>query len=135
MKRRKKAQAVTTEYAIMVTCIIASLLVMQAYFRRGHAGQIKQMVDNNLGDQFDPQHGVYNSTFSQEGDTVEVSRVERKDFPNGEFGWYTINYGVTGPQAYNVDGKEVIAGDAGRKKLTTLSYQTADVNWQEIGLE
>ncbi|MFH1768102.1 MAG: hypothetical protein ABH858_02935 [Candidatus Omnitrophota bacterium] len=130
MKQRKKAQAVTTEYAIMVACIIASLVVMQAYFRRGHAGQIKQAVDNNLGDQFDPQHGTYTSTFSQEGDSKEISRIESKDFGGGEIGWYTINYGVTGPQAYvTSEGETVIEADAARKPLTTVSYQKAEVDW------
>jgi len=127
----KKSQSIT-EYAVVMACIIAVLTVMQAYFRRGLSGKLKQAVDNNLGAQFDPQEGIYKSVLSQKGDTVEVSRLEKK--VNGEdIGWYNVGYSVTGPQSYvNEDGEVVIEEDSSRKPSQTTSYQTSEINWKEL---
>jgi len=128
----KKSQSIT-EYAVVIACIVAVLTVMQAYFRRGLSGKIKQAVDNNLGAQFDPQKGVYKSVLSQKGDTVEVSRLEKK--VNGaDIGWYNISYSVTGPQSYvGEDGVIVIEEDILRKPSQTTSYQTSEIDWNELG--
>jgi len=135
MKRIFKKSQSITEYAVVIACTIAVLTVMQAYFRRGLSGKIKQAVDNNLGLQFDPQEGVYKSVLSQKGDTVEVNRLEKK--VNGEdIGWYNISYSVTGPQSY-VDGDEeiVIEEDDSRKPSQAASYQTSEIPWKKLGEE
>ena len=133
MKRKFRKSQSITEYAVVTACIIAVLTVMQAYFRRGLSGKLKQAVDNNLGAQFDPQEGVYKSVLSQKGDTVEVSRLEKK--VNGEdIGWYNVGYSVTGPQSYvNEDGEVVIEEDNSRKPSQTTSYQTSEIDWKELG--
>jgi len=48
--RKKKGQS-TLEYAILIIIIIAALLSIQSYIKRGVQGRLKQAADD-IGDQF-----------------------------------------------------------------------------------
>ena len=50
MKKNKKGQS-TLEYAILIIIIIAALLSLQTYVKRGVQGRLKQSADD-VGDQF-----------------------------------------------------------------------------------
>jgi uncharacterized protein (UPF0333 family) len=50
--RIKKGQS-TLEYAIVIAVIVAALVVMQLYIRRGVQGRLRQSADD-LGEQFAP---------------------------------------------------------------------------------
>jgi len=128
----KRAQSIT-EYVVIFACVVATLSVMQAYFRRGLSGKIKQNVDNNLGQQFDPESGTYHSVTSQKQDTVDISRLEKKTNGN-DIGWYSVSYSVTGPQSYiNQDGDIIIEADTSRKSSQTANYQVSEVEWKKLG--
>jgi len=51
-KFRCKAQA-TLEYAILIGVIVAGLIAMQVYFKRGFQGKIRDSADD-IGEQFSP---------------------------------------------------------------------------------
>ena len=51
-KRRKKGQS-TVEYAVLIIIVIAALLTIQNYIKRGLQGRMKQATDD-IGDQFSP---------------------------------------------------------------------------------
>jgi len=55
----RKGQS-TLEYAIVVAIIVAGLLAMQFYIKRGWEGKLKAASDN-MGEQFDP--GFYTANF------------------------------------------------------------------------
>ena len=55
----RKGQS-TLEYAIVVAVIVAGLLAMQFYIKRGWEGKLKNAADS-MGDQFDPN--AYNANF------------------------------------------------------------------------
>ena len=132
----RKAQS-STEYAVMFACIIAALVVMQTYFRRGLSGKIKSLTDSNLGAQFDPWKGDYRSVTAQIGDTVEatvVHPVVRIDNTTATeyVDWYEYVFSVTGPQALDYQGTEVIPADPARQPLRISSYQDSSVDWADL---
>lgn len=49
---KKKGQS-TLEYAVLITIIIAALLAMNQYIKRGIQGRLKSSTDD-VGDQFSP---------------------------------------------------------------------------------
>ena len=56
----KKAQS-TLEYALLITVVIAVLLTMQAYIKRGMQGKMKDVTDQ-IGDQYSP--GLTQGTYT-----------------------------------------------------------------------
>ena len=79
---KRKGQS-TLEYAIIIAVVIAGLLAMQHYVKRGYEGRLKGASDD-MGEQFDP--GYYNASYnttqeSQVTQTVEngVSRTNYTD--------------------------------------------------------
>lgn len=59
----RKAQS-TLEYALIIGVVVAGLLLMQHYVRRGLAGKYKSSSDD-LGEQFEPAHYTANFVVTQ----------------------------------------------------------------------
>lgn len=59
---QNKAQS-TLEYAVLVGVVVAGLLAMQVYLKRGYQGKMKESADS-MGDQFSPGQTTahYNTT-------------------------------------------------------------------------
>ncbi len=79
----------TLEYAAIIACIAAALLVMQTYIKRGISGKLRSTADQ-IGQQYDP------------GNTTSVITV-------------TLNNDVT----TIVQSEEDEEGDEARQKTTT----------------
>lgn len=62
MKKNKKGQS-TLEYAILIIIIIAALLSLQAYIKRGVQGRLKSATDD-IGDQYSGDGKYYKKTVS-----------------------------------------------------------------------
>ena len=56
----RKGQS-TLEYALIIAVVVAGLLLMQHYIRRGFAGRLKQASDD-MGEQYDPT--AYSGSFN-----------------------------------------------------------------------
>jgi len=56
----RKGQS-TVEYALIIAVVVAGLLLMQHYVKRGYAGKLKSASDE-MGEQFDP--GTYSANFA-----------------------------------------------------------------------
>ena len=54
---KRKAQS-TLEYAILIGVIVAALIGMQRYLKRGYQGKLKESADS-MGEQFSPYHTTY----------------------------------------------------------------------------
>lgn len=65
----RKAQS-TLEYALIIGVVVAGLLLMQHYVRRGLAGRFRASSDD-LGEQFDP------AKFSSDYTTTQTSGVRQ----------------------------------------------------------
>jgi len=59
----RKGQS-TLEYALIVAVVVAGLLVMQFYVKRGYSGRLKSASDE-MGEQFDPNAYTANFTLNQ----------------------------------------------------------------------
>lgn len=76
---RKRAQA-TLEYAVLIGVIIAGLIGMQVYIKRGFQGRLKESADS-MGQQFSPglttsRHTVNTLTESTETLANEVTTTQ-----------------------------------------------------------
>lgn len=56
----KRAQT-TLEYAILIGVVVAGLIAMQTYLKRGVQGKLKESADS-MGQQFSPGYTTYNYT-------------------------------------------------------------------------
>lgn len=55
----------TLEYAVVIAVIVAALVVMQLYIRRGVQGRLRQSADD-MGEQFAPSVSYnWNTTYNQ----------------------------------------------------------------------
>lgn len=77
---RNKAQT-TLEYAILIGVVVAGLIAMQVYLKRGYQGKLKESADS-MGQQFSPgyttsQYTLTNSSTSKEEvkDKVTTSTI------------------------------------------------------------
>ena len=60
IKLRKKTAQSTLEYAVLVVIVIAALLAMQSYIKRGISGKFKDSTQQISEEQFDIHNTVYN---------------------------------------------------------------------------
>lgn len=77
----KKAQS-TMEYTMIVACIVAALLAMQHYIKRGAEGKLRESADS-IGEQYDAKHVDSRVTVSQQGTTEYKSQQVREGSVDG----------------------------------------------------
>ncbi|MFH0763264.1 MAG: hypothetical protein V1925_05195 [Candidatus Omnitrophota bacterium] len=66
----KRAQS-TLEYAIVIAVIVAGLVAMQVYLKRGVQGRLRQASDE-IGEQFSPGYTTGTTTTTNKIDTEET---------------------------------------------------------------
>jgi uncharacterized protein (UPF0333 family) len=73
-KRLFKHKAQTTlEYVILISVVVAALIGMQVYLKRGISGKLKESVDS-AGQQFSPDSSTYHyDTISETNSTETVA--------------------------------------------------------------
>jgi len=91
----KKGQS-TLEYALIIAVIVAGLLLMQMYIKRGYAGRLKSSTDD-MGEQFDPNAYTANFAISQSSNTLQT--IQNR----------VTNTQHTAPQTNTKTGTETIA--------------------------
>lgn len=89
--RQRKGQS-TLEYALLIAAVVAGLLVMQMYVKRGMSGRVKHASDE-LGEQYDPtafsanyttvSHSKRNETLISSGKTTSKLTDEEYTRRNG----------------------------------------------------
>ena len=73
---RQRGQS-TVEYAIVITVIIAALLAMQIYIKRGAMGKLKDATDQ-IGEQFSPMLATQNMNRHYNSDHNEILTTDGK---------------------------------------------------------
>ena len=66
----KRAQT-TLEYAILIGVIVAGLIAMQVYLKRGFQGKLKESADT-MGQQFSPDYTTSHYTTKSSTDSEET---------------------------------------------------------------
>lgn len=72
--KNKKGQS-TLEYALLIAAVVAGLVMMQIYVKRGFGGKIKKSVDD-MGEQYDPV--AYSSNFTTNSHSMTNDTVASK---------------------------------------------------------
>ena len=62
------------EFAVLIAVLIAGLLVMQVYMKRGVSGMLRNSADS-IGDQYAPKDATSNVTLTVNSDTVTTSQL------------------------------------------------------------
>ncbi len=81
----------TLEYVILILIVVAALLTMQVYMKRGVQGRWKSAVDD-MGDQYDPNSTALNLVYNY--DTSSSSEVRVETMP-GKSEYVTMRYDNT----------------------------------------
>lgn len=68
---RKRGQS-TLEYAVLIVVIIAALVAMQVYLKRGLQGRMRESADQ-IGDQFSPGYTTSNKTISTYSNSTQMT--------------------------------------------------------------
>ncbi len=80
----KRAQS-TLEYALLIGVIVAGLIAMQMYLKRGYQGKLRESSDQ-IGDQYSPEHTTSKTSITKESTTQETvqNKVTRTEFVEPE---------------------------------------------------
>jgi uncharacterized protein (UPF0333 family) len=73
MLLNKKAQS-TLEYAVVIAVVVAGLIAMQAYIKRGMQGKLKQASDD-IGEQYSPGRTLEDTTVQSDITSQETVSV------------------------------------------------------------
>ena len=77
MRKNNIAQS-TLEYAVIIAVVVAALLALQIYLKRGVQGKLRQSTDN-IGEQFEANQTSASSFISTTGNTVQnITQGETK---------------------------------------------------------
>lgn len=68
--KQRKGQS-TLEYALLIAAVVAGLVMMQVYVKRGVGGKVKSSADD-IGEQFDPVAFRSSYTTTQDSERREV---------------------------------------------------------------
>lgn len=77
LMKQKKAQS-TLEYAVVITAIVAALVTMQIYIKRGLQGRMRQSADS-IGEQYAPTNTTLDTTINFSSNSITTSTTEEKD--------------------------------------------------------
>jgi len=66
----RKGQS-TLEYALIISVVVAGLLLMQHYVKRGYSGRLKSASDE-MGEQYDPNAYTSNFTINQSSNVSQT---------------------------------------------------------------
>ncbi len=72
MRKFSKRGQSTLEYAVLIVVIIAALIAMQVYLKRGIQGRMRESSDQ-IGDQFSPGYTVSNRVTQTASTTREIA--------------------------------------------------------------
>jgi len=73
MRMQKNRGQTTAEYAVLLGLVIAAVMAMQIYVKRGLQGKVKLETDK-LGTQYEPDY--LSSTFTSNRDTTEAENIQ-----------------------------------------------------------
>ena len=76
---KRKAQS-TLEYGVVIAVVVAALVAMQAYVKRGLQGKIKESTDQ-IGEQYSPEHASGTVATTVTTETTENVTIDSQGRP------------------------------------------------------
>ena len=76
MRHRSTQGQSTLEYAFLLAIIIAAVITMQVYVRRGMMGRMKETAEGQIGAQFDPYRTTGGIKHSSDGTTTDDLKTD-----------------------------------------------------------
>lgn len=73
MRLRTKGQS-TLEYSILIAIVVAALLAMQIYMKRGMEGRLKSTTDD-IGEQFEAGNSTWTHVQGRTGTSIESTAL------------------------------------------------------------
>ena len=105
---KRRAQS-TLEYAALIAVVVAGIIAMQTYFKRGLEGKVRESADD-IGTQYDIKNGGYHYKSKLEGQRVEISVLgDDTNLPESGIGQGITKRYTSGP--YKVKVGEQITTD------------------------
>lgn len=101
--RNKQGQS-TLEYALLIAAVVAGLVMMQIYLKRGIGGRLKSGADN-IGEQFDPR--AFSSNYTTTFNSTRNETVHNK----------TTNSTLTKDEITNRTGSENVTAWGAKEDL------------------
>lgn len=95
----RKGQS-TLEYALIIAVVVAGLLLMQFYVKRGYSGRLKSASDD-IGEQYDPSVYTANTTITEFSNTVQTVNARITNTAQGTGGQSRIRTGTENIGAWN----------------------------------
>ncbi len=128
--KKNKAQS-SLEYAVVIVCLVAALLAMQIYIKRGFEGRMRQSADS-IGEQYSPKNTTGSSTVSYTSNTI--TNVETLS-EQGLRDKYCTQENPCEPCDYDLDGDCVIEDDVfGTETMTYIPSDNPSITTR-IGSE
>lgn len=107
--RNQRGQS-TLEVAVLMVVVIAALLAMQMYMRRGTQGKLREMSDQ-VGEQYEPTAANYTVSKGYKGTRTEISRND---------GSTQTNFDESGGKgAFRTGTEQPVGRDLSAEKLYT----------------
>ena len=80
LKLRHKRGQSTLEYALLIAVIVAGLIAMQVYLKRGYQGRLRESTDE-IGEQYSPGYTTGTTTTASSSTTRDTvaNKVTRQD--------------------------------------------------------
>lgn len=88
MRNNQRAQSIL-EYTVVIVCLIAALVAMQIYIKRGISGKLRQSADE-IGAQYSPKHTSSNVTTALTSDAASVLYRIPMKLKDGSEGWFSV---------------------------------------------
>ena len=66
------------EYAVLLAVLVAALLTMQIYMKRGFSGRLRAAA-NSIGEAYAPRRTTADLTFTAKSNTLTTAKLEARD--------------------------------------------------------
>lgn len=96
------------EYGVLLAVLVAALVGMQIYLKRGTMGKLRSSADQ-IGEQYAPKHTSSKFTVTTHSDTLSTSTLKKdQDLGGGQKGDVMVNQNIIKQETSSRSGSETV---------------------------